>query len=147
MITLTSIARSTLVDSKMGPIKQCNQLLVVRGAIIAAFLVICGQVQSEINTKGPPPRPWEQRYHALSMPKPEYPYEARRQRISGNGIVAVEVDYETGLVKTATMKKSTGSELLDDATLRAARRWRFQPAAVKRLEIPVSFAITGVTLG
>jgi TonB family protein len=122
--------------------------MLIRFGIIAAFLAVCGPAQSRSDTKGPFPRPaWESRYQALSMPAPDYPYEARRRHLSGSGIIAVEVDHETGLVKAATIKMSTGSALLDQAALHAAKQWRFRPPAVVHLDVPVSFTIARVTLG
>ena len=94
----------------------------------------------------PPRQKWENRYQAISMPAPEYPYEARRRRISGDGVIAVDVSVATGEVTAAVMRKSTGSELLDEAAVRTARRWRFRPQVVRHVDVPVSFTIRGVAL-
>jgi periplasmic protein TonB len=67
---------------------------------------------------------------ALSAPRPEYPYEARRQKITGDGIVVLTVDPVTGNVIDVSMWKSTGNLYLDNAAITGFRRWRFKPGTV-----------------
>lgn len=81
---------------------------------------------------------------ALSAPRPEYPYEARRNHITGNGAVVLVIDPLTGLVVDATMTESTGSSILDNSALRAFRRWRFKRGTPSKVRIPFTFALTGV---
>ncbi|MEY2490523.1 MAG: periplasmic protein TonB [Verrucomicrobiota bacterium] len=80
---------------------------------------------------------------ALSAPRPEYPYEARRQKIVGSGIVAISVDLVSGHVTDVSMWQSTGSSVLDNATMTAFRRWRFKPGTVSRVKSPITFTMTG----
>jgi TonB family protein len=80
---------------------------------------------------------------ALSAPRPEYPYEARRQRITGDGIVVMTVDPVTGSVIDVSMWKSTGNPVLDNAVLAAFRRWRFKPGTVSTVKSPITFTMTG----
>jgi len=80
---------------------------------------------------------------AISAPRPHYPYEARRDRITGTGIILVKVDRASGVVTSATVSQSTGSRLLDDAATSAFRRWRFKPGTVSDVRIPVTFTLTG----
>ena len=80
---------------------------------------------------------------ALSAPRPEYPYEARRQKITGSGIVAMSVDPVSGNVTDVSMWQSTGSPVLDNATVAAFRRWRFKPGAVSRVKSPITFTMNG----
>jgi protein TonB len=80
---------------------------------------------------------------ALSAPRPEYPYEARRQKITGSGIVAMTVDPATGRVTDVTMWQSTGSPYLDNAALTGFRRWRFQPGTAFRIKSPITYTLTG----
>jgi TonB family protein len=82
---------------------------------------------------------------AISAPRPEYPYEARRQRITGDGIVAMTVDPVTGNVSSVSMSKSTGSPFLDNAALTGFRRWRFKPGTVSSVNCPVTFTLTGAS--
>ena len=80
---------------------------------------------------------------AVSAPRPEYPYEARRQKITGEGIVAMAVDSATGNVSSVSMVKSTGSPFLDNAALSAFRRWRFKPGTISTVRCPITFTLTG----
>lgn len=81
---------------------------------------------------------------ALSAPRPEYPHEARRQRITGDGIALLTIDQNSGDVIQITMAKSTGNPLLDDAALAGLRRWRFKPGTVSSVTCPITFTLTGV---
>lgn len=58
-------------------------------------------------------------------PSPEYPEGARRRGIEGLVLVRIDVD-ASGAATACTLLTSSGNVLLDDAALRAARRWRFQ---------------------
>lgn len=79
---------------------------------------------------------------ATNAPRPEYPYEARRQRITGTGIVTMTIDPVSGNVSSASMSKTTGSLFLDNAALTAFRRWRFKPGTVSSVTCPVTFTLT-----
>jgi protein TonB len=78
---------------------------------------------------------------AISAPRPQYPYEARRARITGTGIAVMRVDRSTGMVIEAVMAQSTGHPILDNAALSALRRWRFKPGTVAMVKLPVTFAM------
>jgi protein TonB len=80
---------------------------------------------------------------AVSAPRPEYPYEARRARITGNGIAVIVVDPANGVVTDVTMAQSTGSPVLDNAAISGFRRWRFKPGNVNQVRVPISFTMTG----
>jgi protein TonB len=80
---------------------------------------------------------------ALSAPRPEYPYEARRQRITGSGIVAMTVDSATGRVTEVSMWQSTGNPYLDNAAITGFRRWRFKPGTTFRIKSPITYTLTG----
>jgi protein TonB len=85
------------------------------------------------------------RASALSAPRPEYPYEARSRHIMGSGVANLTVDPTSGLVVGATMEKSTGSQILDNATLSAFRRWRFKPGTPSMVRIPITYNLTGAS--
>jgi TonB family protein len=76
---------------------------------------------------------------AVHHPHPDYPLEARRLHLSGRGIVAGIVDPKTGQLKSLKMEQSTGHAVLDDAVLRAFRRWTFRPGAIRQFRIPVTY--------
>ena len=83
--------------------------------------------------------------YALTAPRPEYPYEARRQRLTGSGIATLTIDSATGTVTNVTMSRSTGSPVLDNATISGFQRWRFRPGTVSRVQTPITYTLTGAT--
>lgn len=80
---------------------------------------------------------------AVSAPRPEYPYEARRMHATGSGVCVMTVDVATGAVTDATMATSTGNSALDNAATSAFRRWRFKPGTVSKVRTPITFTMTG----
>lgn len=80
---------------------------------------------------------------ALSGPRPVYPYEARRQKITGSGIAMMTVDPASGYVIDVVMQESTGSPVLDNAAIAAFRRWRFKPGTGPKVRAPITFTLTG----
>jgi TonB family protein len=80
---------------------------------------------------------------AVSAPRPEYPYEARRSKTTGSGVCVMTVDMGSGAVTSAEMAQSTGSPILDNAATSAFRRWRFKPGTVSRVRTPITFTMSG----
>ena len=78
---------------------------------------------------------------AIHHPHPDYPFEARRLRLTGRGIVVGIVDQKTGILKSVKMEQSTGHAILDDAVLRAFRQWRFKPGTIRRFSVPVTYTM------
>jgi TonB family protein len=76
---------------------------------------------------------------ATTAPLPDYPYEAKRRNLTGNGICVVTVDTATGTVTNATMFQSTGSPLLDKLTTQTFKSWRFKPGTVSEVRVPISY--------
>ncbi len=83
------------------------------------------------------------RAKAVSAPRPEYPYEARRSRLTGSGVCVMTVDTASGAVTSAVMAQSTGHAVLDNAAISAFRRWRFQPGTVSKVRTPITFTMSG----
>ena len=81
---------------------------------------------------------------AISAPRPEYPYQARRERITGSGVALLTVN-PAGQVTEVTILRSTGSAVLDNATISGFRRWRFKPGAVSKVQSPITFTLTGAS--
>jgi TonB family protein len=83
----------------------------------------------------PPPR-------AIFTPQPVYRTEWAKQRLTGKGVVLVNIDKQTGNVTGARMLTSTGNQQLDGAALQAYSQWRFDPrtVVVSQLKIPIEFA-------
>lgn len=75
---------------------------------------------------------------------PAYPPEARDKGLTGKGLAVVKVDPATGHVTSVSMIKSTGHDILDNATLRAIRQWRFPQRGITIFEIPIQFTRKGV---
>jgi protein TonB len=80
---------------------------------------------------------------AVSAPRPEYPYEARRSKTVGSGVCVMTVDPGSGSVTSADMAQSTGSPILDNAATAAFRRWRFKPGTVSKVRTPITFTMSG----
>lgn len=81
----------------------------------------------------------------MYAPRPVYPYEARRQRITGSGTALLTVNSTAGNVTSARMTQSCGNIVLDNATLDALRRWRFKPGSALCIEVPITYTLTGVS--
>lgn len=80
----------------------------------------------------------------IFKPRIQYPYEARRSKITGSGTIVVSVSPD-GSVTSATMGASTGSPILDNAATSAFRSARFKPGTVPRVKIPITFTMTGAS--
>lgn len=79
---------------------------------------------------------------ATRQPRPDYPYEARRAKITGSGIVVLELS-PAGEVTGVRMDPSTGSSLLDQAALNAFRRWQFRSGTPGPIRTPITFTMGG----
>jgi len=75
------------------------------------------------------------RISALSAPRLEYPYEARRQKITGSGIVVITVDPVSGNVTNVVMETTTGNPVLDNAAIK--------PGTASRVRTPITYTLTG----
>jgi len=64
----------------------------------------------------------------------------------GSGLVAMDVDFDTGRVTAARMIASTGYPELDDRALKAFRRWHFKPRTVRHVRTPITFRVRGKRL-
>jgi TonB family protein len=82
---------------------------------------------------------------ALEAPRPEYPFEARSKRLTGSGVVVITVNPASGAVVDARMARSIGSPILDNSALSAFRRWRFQPGTISKINIPITFSMSGAS--
>ena len=78
-------------------------------------------------------------------PRPIYPYEARRQRVTGSGVALLTVDQTSGTVTDVLMTQSCGNTILDNSTLDALRRWRFKPGSVSKVQVPITYTLMGAS--
>jgi TonB family protein len=76
---------------------------------------------------------------AITAPLPGYTYEMKRRHLTGSGVCVVTVDTATGTVSNATMFQSTGSPVLDKLTIQTFQSWRFKPATVSQVRVPISY--------
>jgi protein TonB len=81
----------------------------------------------------------------MYAPRPPYPCEARRQRITGSGVALLTVDSLDGNVVDVRMVQSCGSVILDNATLDAFRRWHFKPGTVERVQVSITYTLSGAS--
>ena len=94
---------------------------------------------------GPPTGPAPSGKAAMVFkPTVVYPYEARRMKATGSGVIVVSVAPD-GSVTSATMGKSTGSSILDNAATSTFRSARFKPGTVPKVKIPITFTLTGAS--
>src|SRR5436309_12135727 len=82
---------------------------------------------------------------ATYAPRPQYPYEARSRHVTGSGTCVVDVEPGSGNVTSAFMTQSIGSPILDNAATSAFRQWRFKPGTVSKVQIPITFTMTGAS--
>ncbi len=82
----------------------------------------------------------------LKNPAPPYPEAAKSQ--GQEGVVHLKVDVgPDGLVEDLSIRKSSGFPLLDEAALKAVRKWKFKPGKMAGLatsmtvQVPVRFKI------
>jgi len=94
----------------------------------------------------PPPPPVPVRLHAgirapqrISGSQPAYPPVARASHIQGLVVIEATID-ATGHVTSTKVLRSVA--LLDQAALDAVREWRFTPALLNGVPIPVIITVT-----
>ncbi|MBO0695120.1 MAG: energy transducer TonB, partial [Verrucomicrobia bacterium] len=88
-----------------------------------AFVSSVGAQSASPVRQPPPPK-------AIYTPRPVYRAEWTKQRLTGKGVVLVNIDKQTGNVTGARMLTSTGNPQLDGAALQAYSQWRFDPRTV-----------------
>ncbi len=74
--------------------------------------------------------------------RPDYPYEARRQRLTGSGIFELKFDYESGHLREVHVVQSTGQRMLDGHAIGALKLWKAKPHSIHTLRMPITFTLT-----
>ena len=62
-----------------------------------------------------------------------------------NSIALLTVDSVDGNVVDVRMAQSCGSVILDNATVDAFRRWHFKSGSVERVQVPITYTLTGAS--
>lgn len=113
---------------------------------------ITSTIQKQQETANAMPLPSQGTIRTKSKPgyfrnqPPEYPQLAKQMRQEGLVILRVEID-QKGIPVQVEVKQGSGFPLLDQAALKAVKRWRFQPeqigdSSVKSVvAIPVRFRL------
>jgi protein TonB len=71
--------------------------------------------------------------------RPEYPRDARAAKVQGIVVLEAKIDPE-GHVCSARVRRSI--PLLDQSAIDAVLRWRFTPAKVNDVAVPVIMTLT-----
>ncbi len=121
-------------------LRSCVSLDVVvmnRFTFLLTVIVVAGGFldPASASSRGP-------RAQLVAAPKPVYPAAAIERRIVGNGQFRLNMDFDTGRPVGIVILKSTGSPLLDRATVDALSRWRAVPGGIRRIDLPVFFRLT-----
>jgi TonB family protein len=77
----------------------------------------------------------------VGKPTPDYPIDARRNRLEGTGLFKLFINEKTGTVSSVRILKSTGYKILDEAAIRGLKNWRFRPETVYRIVVPIRFQL------
>jgi TonB family protein len=77
----------------------------------------------------------------IFKPRIPYPYAARDKRMEGRGVVELQLNRRTGVVRSARMLRSTGFRLLDDAAVSAFLKARFRPGTSSPVKVPINFTM------
>ena len=95
----------------------------------------------------PPERPFavlsdeQVKKATISMPKPDYPLEARRRHLTGRGIYQLTISDNTGEVLSVEIITSAGYPILDRSAVKTLKVWKFRAHAVTRAKVPITFSM------
>ncbi len=137
-------------------VPQVAQVVAPADANVAFAVPVQGAVQvvkearfapppPAVLTAPPAPKPTNFNPHANGgegvFPDPIYPSLAQRNQYQGTVIIEIKVE-ESGAITSATVHKSSGFKILDDAALQVVeRRWRFTPGPKRWLLWPCTFKL------
>jgi TonB family protein len=88
-----------------------------------------------VQIKGPVP---------IFTPPPPYTWEAKKDKVQGAIVAAVDVDVSgnvAGVKLTAVSLSKSVSEGLDESVIATVRTWKFEPAMKKGKPVPVTLAV------
>ncbi len=85
-----------------------------------------------------PPLKIEAVYYAA---RPAYPSEAQQNDWEGEGLFELRID-AAGRVRSVSVLRSIGHQILDKAASDALRDWRFRPNSIDLVRVPLEYKIT-----
>jgi TonB family protein len=94
-------------------------------AVVASLVSGTVRVAASVHATAEQVRQW-----AVFTPKPRYPDEARRRKVSGSGLYKLRVTIKTGRVKQILILRSAGSKDLDKSAVQTLSQWQFRPGAL-----------------
>jgi TonB family protein len=77
-------------------------------------------------------------------PKPDYPYEARKNHFEGAGLFELHIRPD-GRVESVKVIKSIGHSILDQAAIEAFRRWTVRPHSIEVVRLPIEYMLRRFT--
>jgi len=118
----------------------------VRNAVLAtlSFITVGGTAQNS-NQDGSGSSK-QAAVYATYAAKPQYIYFARARHMVGSGIFLVHIRAD-GSVRLVETVQSTGHAELDNSTITAFQKWRFQVTRPTKVKIPITFSMGGVRPG
>lgn len=146
-----------LIEEKLEPVPQVQteQVLTAESQTQAKVSVEKEEPKPLPKIEKPMPAPVEPQAGAvrkeaeayLDNPAPVYPERARLRGWEGLVLLSVAVD-DHGFTEQVQLQSSSGHQLLDEAAIKAVKKWRFKPAGVgnvtfsSTVRIPVRFRLT-----
>ena len=79
-----------------------------------------------------------QKARAIYAPRPRIPGIAVSRHLRGDGYFQMHVRPD-GIVSKVDVLQSTGHKILDDATVAALLKWRFEPGTKSEVRIPFTY--------
>jgi TonB family protein len=74
----------------------------------------------------------------LYAPHFDYPVTARDQHLEGSGLFEIHINSD-GSVASVKILRTTGSNILDTATITGFRKWRFRARTIAVVRMPVQY--------
>lgn len=127
------------------PMRSLRCILVLAGFAVMAPAVLAADTTTAVWSDGHASALSDQELirYALASPRPGYPQEAQRTKITGSGHYELRM-HLTGKITEVAIVKSSGSRVLDQAAWNAFMKWRFKPGVFTSVRVPVSWSVNPV---
>jgi protein TonB len=83
--------------------------------------------------------PSHKKARAVYAPRPKIPAYSFVKHLRGDGYYQMHVRSD-GTVSSVDVLRSTGHKILDDATVAALSKWRFEPGTRSEVRVPFTYA-------